>query len=973
MTLANRLTRCPRPFDPDRGEDALLALPGLSAPLAELIRGTGGCSPYLGGLIAKEAEWLRPALDAPEAAFDTVLAGLHNVAPDELGSALRQAKRRVALIIGLADLGGVWPLEQVTGRLTDFADLASDVAMKAALAHEIRRGKLPGMTQDDVATGAGMVAFAMGKMGAGELNYSSDIDLIVLFDETRFDPDMFLEARPAYIRATRKFAAMLNDIGPEGYVFRTDLRLRPDPSVTPVCLGMEAAERYYESLGRTWERAAWIKARACAGDIAAGESFITGMRPFVWRRYLDFAAIQDAHDMRTKIRDHKGLHGGLTLEGHDMKQGSGGIRAIEFFAQFHQILAGGRDPDLRLRGTVPALAALAQKDWIPSELADTLTSAYRLHREVEHRVQMINDAQTHALPNSDPGFERLAALMDCDVADLRHDLRERLTQVQALTDGFFDRDAQQGAAVPTGPTAPQPEPQPEPQNAAPVRFDKDVLARWHGYGALRSERAQRIFNKIKPEILSRLSRAARPDEALLAFDGFLAGLPAGVQVFSLFQANPQLIDLLGDIVGTAPELAVYLSRNAGVFDAVIGGGFFSEWPGLDALCADLTGVLDQEDDYERKLDAARRWQKELHFRIGVHHLRGVIDARRAGQEYGQLAESVLRALFPVVAAEFALKHGEAPGRGAVVLGMGSLGAGRLNARSDLDLIVIYDAQGVEHSEGRRPLPARSYYARLTQALITALTAPMAEGRLYEVDMRLRPSGNQGPVATSFGAFADYQTNKAWVWEHLAMTRARSVAHIGANGAALAADVTEVRDALQARGRDRSEVLRAVADMRARIAKSGGRNAATPPPRAGAGADARQGQAAASSVWEVKTGPGRNQDVELIAQAGALIGGIPSGPMVTGLEAAQADGWLSVDDVSALSAAYRLCWQIGQVAKLLSDKALDPAAIGEGGRALVLRETGADSIDALEAQYRDLTGRAAVAIDRALAPYTEAGT
>ncbi len=677
--------------------------------------------------------------------------------------------------------------------------------------------------------------------------------------------------------------------------------------------------------------------------------------------------------MRTKIRDHKGLHGGLTLEGHDMKQGSGGIRAIEFFAQFHQILAGGRDPDLRLRGTVPALAALAQKDWIPSELADTLTSAYRLHREVEHRVQMINDAQTHALPNSDPGFERLAALMDCDVADLRHDLRERLTQVQALTDGFFDRDAQQGAAVPTAPTAPQPEPQPEPQNAAPVRFDKDVLARWHGYGALRSERAQRIFNKIKPEILSRLSRAARPDEALLAFDGFLAGLPAGVQVFSLFQANPQLIDLLGDIVGTAPELAVYLSRNAGVFDAVIGGGFFSEWPGLDALCADLTGVLDQEDDYERKLDAARRWQKELHFRIGVHHLRGVIDARRASQEYGQLAESVLRALFPVVAAEFALKHGEAPGRGAVVLGMGSLGAGRLNARSDLDLIVIYDAQGVEHSEGRRPLPARSYYARLTQALITALTAPMAEGRLYEVDMRLRPSGNQGPVATSFGAFADYQANKAWVWEHLAMTRARSVAHIGANGAALAADVTEVRDALQARGRDRSEVLRAVADMRARIAKSGGRNAATPPLRPGAGADARQGQAAASSVWEVKTGPGRNQDVELIAQAGALIGGIPSGPMVTGLEAAQADGWLSVDDVSALSAAYRLCWQIGQVAKLLSDKALDPAAIGEGGRALVLRETGADSIDALEAQYRDLTGRAAVAIDRALAPYTEAGT
>ncbi|OWU85324.1 glutamate-ammonia-ligase adenylyltransferase [Oceanicola sp. 22II-s10i] len=932
MTFASRMTRCPRPFDPDRGAEAVEAVPGLESPVADLIRGTGGCSPYLGGLIAKERDWLPGALDDPEGAFDAVIAGLGEVTPDKLASALRQAKRRVALLTGLADLAGVWALEGATERLTEFADRATDLAMKAALGAEVKRGKLPGMTEDDVATGAGMVAFAMGKMGAGELNYSSDIDLIVLFDDGRFDPDAFMEARPAYIRATRKWAAMLSDITAEGYVFRTDLRLRPDPSVTPVCMGMEAAERYYESLGRTWERAAWIKARPCAGDLAAGERFLGEMRPFVWRRHLDFAAIQDAHDMRLKIRDHKGLHGGVDLPGFDMKQGAGGIRAIEFFAQFHQIVAGGRDPDLRVRGTVPALALLAEKDWIPKDLAEKLTSAYRAHREVEHRVQMVNDAQTHALPQNDAGFARLAAFMDRDEGELKAEIRTRLEEVCADTDGFFEA---RGLS--------------KKRDAAPeVEFDSKILDRWRGYPALRSSRAQGIFERLKPEILSRLAASARPEEALSAFDGFLSGLPAGVQLFSLFEANPHLIDLLVDIVGTAPELALYLSRNASVFDAVIGGGFFAEWPGLGVLTEDLQGVLAHEQDYEKKLDAARRWQKDWHFRIGVHHLRGLIDARAAGVEYAELAEAVLRGVLPVVATEFARKHGDLPGRGAVVLGMGSLGAGRLNARSDLDLIVIYDAGDVEQSDGRRPLPARTYYARLTQALVTALTAPMAEGRLYEVDMRLRPSGNQGPVATSWPAFHSYQSEQAWVWEHLALTRARIVAEAGAEGVALGQDVTAFRDDLQARGRDRDEVLSAVAEMRARIAKAG----------------------RSPDAWEVKTGPGRNQEIELMAQAGAIIGGVPSGPMVTGLDGAVRDGWLTAEGRDDMVAAYELCWQLGQVAKLLSDRPLDPDAIGAGGRAMLLRETGVDDISALEEKYFSTTARAAEAIDAALAPYAK---
>ncbi|MDE3029823.1 MAG: glutamine-synthetase adenylyltransferase, partial [Paracoccaceae bacterium] len=440
-----------------------------------------------------------------------------------------------------------------------------------------------------------------------------------------------------------------------------------------------------------------------------------------------------------------------------MKLGPGGIREIEFFTQTRQLIAGGRDPDLRVRGTVEGLARLAEKGWVTAEVATDLTALYRAHREVEHRLQMVQDAQTHDLPTAPDGFDRLARFMgEGDTSRFRSALKARLERVEALTEGFF---------APTD-VAPLPDLSPAAQ---------EIVAGWRNYPALRSARAVEIFKRLRPEILTRLARAANPDEALRQVDGFLAGLPAGVQIFSLFEANPSLIDLIIDIASTAPGLAQYLARNSGVLDAVIGGAFFSPWPGRAALWADLAQALDAVPDYERKLDAARRWAKEWHFRIGVHHLRGLIDGFEAGTQYADLAEAVVAAVWAPCLAEFARKHGAPPGRGAVVLGMGSLGAGRLHSASDLDLIVIYDPDGLEASEGPRPLAARPYYARLTQALVTALTAPMAEGRLYEVDMRLRPSGRQGPVATAIDAFRSYQVTEAWTWEHLALTRARAIA------------------------------------------------------------------------------------------------------------------------------------------------------------------------------------------------------
>ncbi|WP_304620461.1 glutamine-synthetase adenylyltransferase [Paracoccus sediminilitoris] len=916
MSFHDRITRHPLPVDPARAQDAAALFPDSPAALRDLIAAVAGSSPFLAGLIRQEADWLPGALDHDDVVARET-AGFQDLSPDDLGVALRRAKRRVALQAALADLGGVWPLAQVTQALSDLADRAVDLALRAHVASEVRRGKLPETDAD----AGGIFALAMGKGGAGELNYSSDIDLIVLFDETAYEDADQMEARAALIRATRKMAATLSDVTEHGYVFRTDLRLRPDASVTPVCISTAAALAYYEAEGRTWERAAFIKARAAAGNIAAGERFLAELRPFVWRKHLDFAAIQDAHDMRLRIRDHKGLGGRLEVAGHNIKLGRGGIREIEFFTQTRQLIAGGRDSDLRVRDTVGGLAALAAKGWIPDAVAQELTDHYREHRDIEHRIQMVNDAQTHSLPKDGNGLRTIAALMGSEDPDgWQAALKTRLARVHELTEEFFAPDEIKAER-----------PQMSPESQA-------IIDRWQGYPALRSDRALQIFRRIEVPLLDRMSRAGHPAEALARFDSFLAGLPAGVQLFSLFDANPQLIDLIVDICGTAPALAAYLAQHPSVLDAVLGGSFFAPWPGETGLRTELDRAVQAAataGGYEAALDAARRWAHEWHFRIGVHHLRGLIDADEAAGQYADLAGACVAALFPVTAAEFARKHGPAPGRGAVVVGMGSLGARVLNAASDLDLIVIYDADGVDASDGPRPLAARPYYARLTQAMVTALSAPTAEGRLYEVDMRLRPSGRQGPVATSVQSFETYQMEEAWTWEHLALTRARVVARSGGDAAALAEQIEALRlGVLRRRGTD-PRVMADLDQMRTRLF--------TAKP--------------ASGPWDVRNGPGRLQDIDLLAQACALRSGDPARGTLAQLRAGKRAGLMDAKATEALSSAWRAFWRLHAAGRLLTDRPLDMQDIGGGAQDFLLREVDAPDADAIRDRIRDHVSRA----------------
>ncbi len=911
-TFEDRITRMPRPYDIERGKEAETNVPGLSAALSELVVGAAGSSPHLADVMRREGAWLAEALSQPP---ETVFEDLLETPCADVARDLRRKKARCSGLIALADLAGVWPLETVTGTLTRFADHAVEEALRAALRVQLKRGKIPGQSEDDLEAACGLVVIAMGKMGAYELNYSSDIDLICLFDETRFAPDDYADARAGFVKAVRAMCQTLSDRTAEGYVFRTDLRLRPDASVTPVAISMETAERYYESFGRTWERAAYIKARAAAGDIAAGRRFLETLTPFVWRRHLDYAAIQDAQDMRLRIRDHKQLSGPISHLGHDLKLGQGGIREIEFFTQTRQIIAGGRDARLRDPTTVGALDRLAERDWVAADVARTLQDDYRAHRETEHRIQMVADQQTHKLPETREDIARLAALSDKEPGAYGEEIEARLHRVSELTEGFFGPSRPEAAARMPGP-------------------DEALLERWTGYSALRSPRSVEILKRVWPRVSARLEEAGNPAEALSHFDSFLAGLPAGVQLFSLFEANPQLLDLVVDIVDTAPELGHYLSQNAAVFDAVIGGQFFDDWPGHAALAVELANALaEEEEDYERRLDRARSWAREWHFRIGVHVLRGLCDAEDAGRQYADLAGAVVAALWPVVVGEFARKHGAPPGRGASVVAMGSLGAGRLTASSDLDLIIIFDEAGAEMSDGPRPLAARPYFARLTQALVTALSAPMAEGRLYQVDMRLRPSGRQGPVATSLASFTRYQLQDAWTWEHLALTRARAIA----GDAVLRSDIEEVRHQVLECPRDKAQILKDVHDMRARL----------------------HGAKPARHWLDVSTGEGGLQDIDLLAQTASLLSGQTERRLVDQLRTVTESLGIAEADVATLRDAQTQFWALRTAARLVFGEAL-PDQIGIGAAGFLCRAAGEADLASLETSL-DATRRSVARI------------
>jgi len=738
---------------------------------------------------------------------------------------LRTQKYRVSFATALADIVGLWDLTTVTKALSDFADAAISAAAAFHLTELARRKKINLQNFDDPEQGSGLVILGMGKLGGRELNYSSDIDLIVLFNPDRISTPDPLQLGQSFVRLARGLVSTLDDRTADGYVFRTDLRLRPDPGSTPLALSTHAAEIYYESIGQNWERAAMIKARVVAGDKDAGAEFLKFLKPFIWRKSLDFDTIKDIQSIKRQINSHRGSHD-IQLLGHNVKLGRGGIREIEFYAQTQQLIWGGRDRTLRTVPTRQSLNALVQAEHEKQSNADTLIKAYEFLRRVEHRLQMVDDAQTHSLPETPEGIAHIAIFLGFKtVQDFEAALLHTLGLVEALYAQLFSdqsdvtvHGSERSNLVFTGADS-----DPETLSTLSEMGYKNVQAidaavrGWHHarYRAMRSSRAQEILTELMPIILSTMANTTDPDSAFLRFDDFLSKLPAGVQLFSMFQSNPTMLKLIAEIMGTAPRLAEHLAQKAGILDGVLTPGFFADLPTAADMKADLDQALLDATCMEETLDICRRWAKDRKFQVGLQVLKEAITEQESQRTLTNVGEILLQTLQPRVEDEFAIRHGRVPGGSLGILAYGKLGGQEKTPTSDMDLAFVYDFDtGATTSDGEKPLAISQYYTRLCQRLIHAVSAPTAEGMLYEVDMRLRPRGNAGLVATSLQAFQTYQQNEAWTWEHMALTRARLI-----TGSPDLMQHTQnlILNILTA-PRDQKKLVVDVADMRARMDK-----------------------------------------------------------------------------------------------------------------------------------------------------------
>jgi glutamate-ammonia-ligase adenylyltransferase len=906
--------RWPAPHDPaaaDRLIERFTALgPAEARAAAEpdfagLLAALGGNSPFLSDLALREPDALRAILaNGPNAVVDAAMAQLAAAAPSapcpHIMSALRQAKRIVALAVAVADIGGLWPLERVTAALSGLARAALGISVAHLLhaAHDVGDVDLP--NPDDPVRGSGFAVLGMGKLGANELNYSSDIDLILIYDPAApiyTDRTSGDAMRGFTSRLARGLVSLMETRDADGYVFRTDLRLRPDPGVTPPAVSLPAAITYYESMGQNWERAAMIKARPVAGDLATGAAFLDAIRPFVWRRGLDFAAVADIHAMKRRVDAQRGraVAGAgdpvARIAGHNVKLGEGGIREIEFLVQTLQLVWGGRDPRLRDPTTLGALRLLSETGHIPRAAATELADAYRFLRQVEHRLQMVADRQLHVLPERPTELARFATFMGYPKAGaLAEALVEQLGRVRARYAEVFE-------AIPTewAPGSGGAELDFRGDDTAPAGTvaalrslgysnTERIISAVRGWQsgrlrALRSERAREIMSSLLPSVLSALAQQPNPDSVFSRFDNFMARLPAGVQLLSLFQRNPGLLARVAAVLGAAPSLAEHLASHPAALDGLLAPE--EDTPDAAGLLASRTRDARR---LEEVIEITRRTVREEDFSISVGTMEGRLDADTAGLRRTALADAALSALLDPVLEDFAERYGRVRGGAMAVVAMGKAGGREMMAGSDLDLMFIYHhPDDVAESTGARALPAVQYFIRAAHAYVAAVTAPGADGQLYAVDMRLRPSGNKGPVAVSLGAFCRYHAEAAWTWERMALTRARVIAGPDWLRERIEAAIARALAAAGEPGRIRADA----AAMRDRLLRE------LPP----------------SGPWDVKLRCGGQIEVEFIAQTLQLIHaasepGLCSPTTRISLTNLAAAGHLPADDAALLIEADR---------------------------------------------------------------------
>ncbi|MBS0531858.1 MAG: bifunctional [glutamine synthetase] adenylyltransferase/[glutamine synthetase]-adenylyl-L-tyrosine phosphorylase [Proteobacteria bacterium] len=916
-----------------------------SFPLVHaILRGVAESSPYLFDLMRADPDrMLRLFRGDPEDHLAELIAKISEAAASsdeaEAMRRLRAIKSEAALLIAVSDIGGVWPVMQVTAALTDLAVASVQSALRFLLWQEVGRGRLQPADNERPEDGSGLVVLAMGKMGAGELNYSSDIDLIVFFDLAAPTLASGIEPQQFFVRVTQGLSRMLQQRTGDGYVFRVDLRLRPDPASTQVAVSTAAALDYYEREGRTWERAAMIKARPCAGDAQAGEAMIAEISPFVWRKHLDFAALADVHDMKRQMQTYRG-QSEIAVEGHNVKIGRGGIREIEFFAQTQQLIAGGRHPELRVRPTLDALKILASSNWITNQARDELTAAYLFLRKVEHRVQMMADEQTHVLPGDVGAMERFACFLGFDDrASFAAELLVHLNCVQGHYSRLFEGDPTGTAKLPTVEYGAGPDDLRLVDTLTKLGFKKPRMVaataqQWMSgeYRALKVEATRSAFEAFVPALIDGLARAEEPDNAVVAFDNFLQALQRGGRLISLLSQNKDLVALVALVLGAAPRLGDMLARRPQIMDGLIDPRFFGAMPDRQELSARLAATLKDADSYEEFLDRLRLFGQESLFLIGTRILSGTVSARQAGIAFADVAEGIVDTVHGLVKDQFAAQYGRIAGQETAILAMGKLGSREMTASSDLDLILLYDFDPERpDSDGVRSLHGAQYFARFTQRLISAFTIRTNYGVLYDVDMRLRPSGRAGPVASHIDSFADYQDHEAWTWEHMALTRAQVIS----SSAEFRARIERVIRDVLTRPRDVQLTANDVAEMRRAIALEKGEH----------------------DIWDLKYAAGGMVDIDFIAQYLQLVHAADKPDILSvntqqALDNAQRLGILSLTDAEILRPASRLYHDLTQILRLCVSDGFKPETVGDDLLRVLARAGDVPDFSALEARVRD---------------------
>jgi glutamate-ammonia-ligase adenylyltransferase len=923
------------------------AWPGL-APVA-------GAAPYLANLMRRWPQMLAGSLDeAPAVRLEAILketSGLvgEGLAVDDFKRRLRLLKAELHLLTALADLGQVWDLGRVTEALTRFADAAALACLAGVARAEREKGRLAGDPADAAGPIPGLFGLAMGKYGAFELNYSSDIDLSLFYEPASLPTAEGVEPQAFVNRVAQQLTNLLSDRVAEGYVFRLDLRLRPDPSSTPPVVAVPAALSYYETVGQNWERAAFIKARPGVGDLDRARRFLDDLKPYIWRRSLDYGAVTDIHSIKRQIHVYRADER-LEAQGANLKLGAGGIREVEFFVQTQQLILGGRDPTLRSPRTLEALQALVRAGHVSPEAAADLDREYRRLRNLEHRIQMLHDEQTHTLPEDPDDRRRVAALageaslaaFDASVGETLKTVNRRYGELfageEALSSAF-------GSLVFTGV-----EDDPETLQtlarmgfSEPERVSQTIRAWHHGrIPATRTERGRELFTQLAPRLLEAVSASGVPDAAFARFSVFFAGLSSGVQVQSLFLAQPNLFELIVRVLALAPRLAGALARRPAALDSLLDARFFMPLGENSGICEEIVEEAGRAGGFEPAMDAVRRIWREQAFRIGVQILSGRARPEDAGAGFADLADACIRGLAPAALAETERLGGSFPGRIAV-LALGKLGSREMTTTSDLDLMTVYEAEPGAVSDAKGWM-AETFFGRLTQRLIAALSAPTAEGTLFEIDMQLRPTGAKGPVAVSLAGLEAYYEADADTWEFLALTRARVV---WSSEAGFGARVGEAVERALRRARDPRDTAAEVRGMR----------------------ELMERERPASGPWDLKLAPGGLVDAEFAAQFLQIVHAAAGGPLrantLEALTALAEAGLGDRGDLEALGAAWALQQALSQLLRAALDERHGPEQEPEAFKRLLAVAGGAADFEALERKLHDVRAAARSAFDRTL--------